>query len=100
MSFIDGNINYGFISGKSSAFGKRITQSDESVTGNAPQPHVILRLVPDFSLRGCLISGADLGILRGGGGSGPEFFKGRGVMVQVRRHFHILTSKKTPLMGV
>ena len=31
--------------------------------------------------------------LRGGGGSGPEFFEG-GVRVQVRGNFHILTSKK------
>ena len=35
-------------------------------------------IVPDFCPLGCLrlpLSGADLGILRGGGGSGPEFFK-------------------------
>ena len=31
----------------------------------------------------------------GGGGSGPEFFKGGGgLRVQVRRNFHILTSKQ------
>ena len=39
--------------------------------------------------------------LRGGGGSGPEFFE-RGVRVQVRGNFHILTSKKKqtkPLKG-
>ena len=29
-----------------------------------------------------------------GGGSGPEFFEGGGVRVQVRGNFHILTSKK------
>ena len=29
---------------------------------------------------------------RGGGGSGPEFFKG-GVRVQVHKNFHILTKK-------
>ena len=41
------------------------------------------------------MSGADLGILRGGGGgSGPEFFRGGGVRVQVHGNFHILTSKK------
>ena len=46
-----------------------------------------------------LISGVDLGILRGGGGggSGPEFFGGGGV--QVRRTFHILTSKKKRNLG-
>ena len=34
--------------------------------------------------------------LKGGGGSGPEFFDGGGgVRVQVRGNFHILTSKKT-----
>ena len=32
--------------------------------------------------------------LRGGGGSGPEFFEGGGARVQVRGNFHILTSKK------
>ena len=36
----------------------------------------------------------------GGGGSGPEFFKGGGVRVQVRRKFHILTSKKKTSEGV
>ena len=30
---------------------------------------------------------------RGGGGSGPEFFEGGGVRVQIRGNFHILTSK-------
>ena len=49
--------------------------------------------------------GADLGILRGlgvggGGGSWPEFFKGRGVRVQVRRNFHILTSTKKTSGGL
>ena len=40
-------------------------------------------------------TGADLGILYGGGGSGPEFFEGGGgVRVQVRGNFHILTSQK------
>ena len=36
-----------------------------------------------------------------GEGSGPEFFKGGGggVRVQVRRNFHILTSKKEHLGG-
>ena len=32
---------------------------------------------------------------KGGGGSGPEFFEGGGVRVQVRGNVHILTSKKT-----
>ena len=43
-----------------------------------------------------IYTGADLGILRGGGCSGPEFFKGGGggVRIHVRRNFHILTSKK------
>ena len=42
------------------------------------------------------VTGADLGILRGGGGSRQEVFKGGGgcVRVQVRWNFHILTSKK------
>ena len=45
-------------------------------------------------------AGADLGIHRGGGGSGPEFFKGGGgVRVQVRRNFHTLTSKKQQPRG-
>ena len=49
------------------------------------------------------ITGADLGILEGGGGggvSGPEFFKGGGFRVQVRGNFHILTSKKTTSGGL
>ena len=46
-------------------------------------------------------AGADLGILRGGGGgSGPEFFEGGGgFRVQVRGNFHILTSKKVEDYG-
>ena len=47
--------------------------------------------------RKSIIAGADLGILRGGGGSGPEFFRGRGSRGQVRMNFHILTSKKISL---
>ena len=49
----------------------------------------------------CTLSGADLGILQRGGGSGPEFFEG-GVKVQVRGNFHILTytkKKNQPLKG-
>ena len=41
------------------------------------------------------LSGADLGILRGGGGVlGRNSSKGGGVRVQVHVNFHILTSKK------
>ena len=41
-------------------------------------------------------AGADLGILRRGGDSGPEFFGGGGggVRVQVCRNFHILDNQK------
>ena len=39
------------------------------------------------------VSGADLGILRGGGGVLGRN-SSRGVRVQVRRNFHILASKK------
>ena len=44
------------------------------------------------------VTGADLGILRGGGGSGPEFSGGGGggLGCPGPRDFHILTSKKTP----
>ena len=45
------------------------------------------------------ITGADLGILRGEGASGPEFFEGGGVRVQVHGNFHILTRKEKPLRG-
>ena len=44
------------------------------------------------------IAGADLGILRGGGGLGRNSSRGEGVRVQVRRNFHILTSKKNKLV--
>ena len=43
-----------------------------------------------------MFRGGSRNSLRGGGGSGPEFFEGGGggVRVQVRGNFHILTSKK------
>ena len=45
------------------------------------------------------LSGADLGILRGGFWAKILQGGGGGVRVQVRRNFHILTSKKKPLRG-
>ena len=43
-----------------------------------------------------VVAGADLGILRvaGGGGSGPDFFKGGRGRVQVRRNFIYCQAKK------
>ena len=59
-------------------------------TGN----RAVGRLTPALTNTwGC--RGGSRNSLRGGGGSGPEFFeRGGGVRVQVRGNFHILTSKK------
>ena len=48
-----------------------------------------LRLFRSWHIRPIIsIAGADLGILRGGGGSGPEFFEGGGGGVGSRGPLH------------
>ena len=61
-----------------------------------PRYDLSLASVPSVSVWdvGVYMVGADLGILRGGGGGCAGILRKGGVRVQVRENFHILTSKR------